>query len=247
MKLEKFVSNIKDFNDISASGKIDFFLYFLTVVENKEGVNSKEIESCFDALKVSKYSNISAYLKSNSKKIKNKSAKFILQNGLYHLERTRKVEIDTILNVPQDINPTNDYFPLELFTGTRGYLEGIAKQTAACYDFGLYDACAVMTRKLLETLIIEAFESHNIVSKIQDNTGNFFALSALIDSFKNETTWNIGRNAKDSIPKIKTMGDLSAHNRRYFSKKSDVDKLKDNLRIVFEELIHIIDFPNKSN
>jgi hypothetical protein len=59
MKLEKFVSNIKDFNDISAGGKIDFFLYFLTVVENKEGVNSKEIESCFDALKVSKYSNIS--------------------------------------------------------------------------------------------------------------------------------------------------------------------------------------------
>ena len=40
------------------------------------------------------------------------------------------------------------------------------------------------------------------------------------------------------------MGDLSAHNRRYFSKKPDVDKLKDDLRIVVEELIHIIDYPN---
>nr|WP_315219781.1 hypothetical protein [uncultured Flavobacterium sp.] len=247
MTLEKFVSNIKDFNNISASTKIDFFVYFLTVIENKEGANNKDVGSCFDVLKISKYSNIPAYLKTNSKKAKSKSAKFIVQNGFYHLERTRKAEIDTILNVPPDLNPTDAYFPLELFTNTRGYLESIAKQTASCYDYGLYDACAVMTRKLLEVLIIEAFESHNIVSRIKDNTDNFFSLSGLIDSFKNESTWNIGRNAKDSIPKIKKMGDLSAHNRRYFSRKPDVDKLKDDLRVVFEELIHIIDFRNKSN
>lgn len=247
MTLEKFVSGIKGFNDISASGKIDFFVYFLTVVENNEGTNTKDITSCFDKLKISKYSNIPAYLKTNSKKGKGKTAKFIIQNGLYHLERTKRSEIDEILNVPLDLNPTDAYFPLELFTGTRGYLEGIAKQTASCYDFGLYDACAVMTRKLLEVLIIEAFESHNIVSRIKDNTDNFFSLSGLIDSFKNESTWNIGRNAKDSIPKIKKMGDLSAHNRRYFSRKPDVDKLKDDLRIVFEELIHIIDFSNKKS
>lgn len=247
MTLEKFVSNIKDFNNISASTKIDFFVYFLTVIENKEGANNKDVESCFDVLKISKYSNIPAYLKTNSKKAKSKSAKFIVQKGSYHLERTRKGEIDTILNVPPDLNPTDAYFPLELFTNTRGYLESIAKQTAACYDYGLFDACAVMTRKLLEVLIIEAFESYNISSKIKDNNDNFFFLSDLIDSFKSESSWNIGRNAKDSIPKLKKMGDLSAHNRRYFSRKADIDKLKDDLRIVFEELLHIIDYPSKKS
>jgi len=40
------------------------------------------------------------------------------------------------------------------------------------------------------------------------------------------------------------MGDLSAHNRRYIARKNDLDKLKDDLRIVLEELIHIIDYPN---
>ena len=40
------------------------------------------------------------------------------------------------------------------------------------------------------------------------------------------------------------MGDLSAHNRRYIARKIDLDKLKDDLRIVLEELIHIIDYPN---
>jgi hypothetical protein len=245
MTLEKFVCSIIDFNNISASLKIDFFIYFLTVIENNEGIASKDIGACFDELKISKYSNIPSYLKTNSKKAKGKTAKFILQNGLYHLERTKKNEIDAILNVPQVINPTNAYFPLELFTGTRGYLESIAIQTAACYDNQLFDACAVMTRKLLEVLIIEAFESYGISSKIKDNNDNFFFLSDLIDSFRNESSWNIGRNAKDSIPKLKKMGDLSAHNRRYFSRKPDIDKLKDDLRIVFEELLHIIDYPSK--
>jgi hypothetical protein len=146
--------------------------------------------------------------------------------------------------VPPIPNPSNDYFPLEIFKNTRGYIESISLQAAACYDNGLFDACAVMTRKLLEVLIIEAFERHLIVSKIKDTNDNFFSLSDLIDTFRNETKWNIGRNAKESIPKLKKMGDLSAHNRRYVSKKPDIDKIKDELRIVFEELIHIIDYPN---
>lgn len=101
-----------------------------------------------------------------------------------------------------------------------------------------------MTRKLLEGLIIEAFERHNISNKLKNSSDNFYYLSDLIEIFKTETTWNIGRNAKNSLPSLKKMGDLSAHNRRYIARKIDLDKLKDDLRIVLEELIHIIDYPN---
>lgn len=101
-----------------------------------------------------------------------------------------------------------------------------------------------MTRKLLEGLIIEAFERHNISNKLKNSSDNFYYLSDLIEIFKTETTWNIGRNAKNSLPSLKKRGDLSAHNRRYIARKIDLDKLKDDLRIVLEELIHIIDYPN---
>lgn len=244
MLLNTFIHLIKDFDNFTPSNKIDYFVYYYTVVKGNEGTTPKDIEACFDELKNTKYSNIPQYLKNNTKKVKGKTPKFILQKGTYHLERSKKSEIDTLLSVPQAIIPTNNYFPLELFDNTRGYLTTIAQQTAACYDQGLYDACSVMTRKLLEVLIIEAFERHKISAKIKNTTDNFYYLSDLIEIFKEEATWNIGRNAKSSLASLKKMGDLSAHNRRYIARRNDVDKVKDDLRIVLEELIHLIDYPN---
>jgi hypothetical protein len=244
MTLENFVQQIKDFDNLVASNKIDFFIYLLTVTKGKEGIKARDIEDCFDELKISKYSNSGQYLKNNSQKNKNKPPKFILKNGIYHLERTRKSAIDSELGAPKEHVPTSNYIPLEIFNNTRGYLKAISSQAAGCYDNGLYDGCSVMTRKLLEVLIIETFERYKLSAKIKNSSDNFLYLNDLIDAFKTESTWNIGRNAKESLPKLKKMGDLSAHNRRYTANKVDVDKLKDDLRIVLEELIHIIDYPN---
>lgn len=244
MTLDTFVHQINDFDTSTASSKIDYFVYYHTVVKENEGATAKDIEACFDELKTTKYSNIPQYLKNNIKKVKGKTPKFILQKSAYHLERSKKSEIDALVNAPRAVIPTNNYFPLELFSNTRGYLTTIAQQAAGCYDQGLYDACSVMTRKLLEVLIIEAFERHSISAKVKNSNDNFYYLSDLIEIFKNESTWNIGRNAKNSLPSLKKMGDLSAHNRRYIARKNDIDKLRDDLRIVLEELIHIVDYSN---
>ncbi len=244
MSLEQFVSSFADFDKFKASSKIDIFVYYLTIIKLQEGINNKDIDSCFDLLKIQRYTNTSQYLAINSKKQKKKPAKFVLQKGLYHLERTKKAEIDSLIGLPKTFTPTNNYFPQELFNNTRGYLQTIAQQASGCYDQGFYDACSVLTRKLLEVLIIEVFERHSISDKVKNNADNFYYLSDLIEIFKSESTWNIGRNAKNSLLSLKKMGDLSAHNRRYIARKVDIDKLKDDLRIVLEELIHLIDYPN---
>ncbi len=244
MSLEHFISTVKDFDSLPAGSKVDFFVYYLTVVKGNQGIKAKDIDECFDELKIKKYSNIPQYLSINSKILKNKPPKFIIQKGLYHLERNKKAAIDNIVNAPKVIIPSNSYFPAELFDNTRGYLKAIATQAAVCYDQGLYDACSVMTRKLLEVLIIETFEKHGISSKVKNNSGNFYYLSDLIDLFKAENTWNVGRNAKSSLPNLKKMGDLSAHNRRYIARQTDLNNIKDDLRIALEELIHLIDYPN---
>lgn len=127
-----------------------------------------------------------------------------------------------------------------LVRGTRGYIEKVANQINGCYEHGWFDGCAVMIRRLVETLIIETYEKHGITHKIKNPTsGDFYYLSDQIDCIMKESTWNLGRNAKAALPKLKNIGDLSAHSRRYNAHKQDIDKIIGELRIVVQELIYL--------
>ena len=44
--------------------------------------------------------------------------------------------------------------PNSLVAGTRGYIEKVVFQINGSYEKGWFDACAVMMRRLLETLIV---------------------------------------------------------------------------------------------
>ncbi|MFD2937861.1 hypothetical protein [Spirosoma flavum] len=145
----------------------------------------------------------------------------------------------------KDDELTDQFFPFELVEGTRGYIENVAKQSILSYQNGLYDSCLVMVRKLIETLIIEAFEVHKIESNIKSNDGFYFYLSDLISILLSEAAWTITRNSQQSFPKIKKFADLSAHNRRFNAKKNDIDQIKDDIRIVIEELVHLAKFDKK--
>ena len=122
---------------------------------------------------------------------------------------------------------------------TRGYIEIIVNQINSTYENGSYDACAVMIRRLVETLIIEVFEHYNIANKIKTPVGDFFFLSDLITQILNEPSWTVSRNARQALPKLKNVGDLSAHSRRYNAHRTDIDKIIPDLRIAMQELIYL--------
>lgn len=129
--------------------------------------------------------------------------------------------------------------PYSLFEGTREYLERIVRQINGCYASGWYDACAVMIRRLVETLVIEAFESHKIESKIKDSTGDYLRLRDLVTKALNEPAWNLGRNVKKILPRLKDVGDLSAHSRRFIAQREDIEKIMLDLRVVAQEFIFL--------
>lgn len=241
--INDFTKRISEFDSLSNSEKIDYIVYFILIIEKKSEAKVGDIRKCFEDLHSVPYSNISAYLNKFSQR--GKSQKFIKNGTGYLIERKRKEEIDLITkNVPTP-KPSDDLFPMVILDNTRGYILKNAEQASVCYDLGLYDASAVMIRKLVETLIIECFERHGIESKIKGGDGHFYFLSDLIGKFLAETgKWAISRNTSQSLPKIKALGDLSAHNRRFNAKKPDIDKIKDDLRIVIEDLVHLIDYPN---
>ena len=134
---------------------------------------------------------------------------------------------------------TQPVIMMSLVRGTRGYIERVANQINGAYENGWYDACAVMLRRLIETLIIEAFEHHKIAGKIQTPQGDFLYLRDLIDRTLAETSWHLGRNVKQALPKLKDIGDKSAHSRRYVAQRGDIQPLLTDIRTAVQELLYI--------
>lgn len=128
---------------------------------------------------------------------------------------------------------------MSIVRGTRGYIERISTQANGAYERGWYDACAVMIRRLLETLLIEAFEAHEISSTIKTSQGDFVFLRDMIDATLKEPSWNLGRNCKSAMPRLKDVGDKSAHSRRFVAQRGDLDKLLPDVRVVIQELVYL--------
>jgi hypothetical protein len=126
-----------------------------------------------------------------------------------------------------------------LVRGTRGYIERIVNQANGTYENGWYDACAVMLRRLLETLLIEAFEHHKVAKHIQNSSGDFFYLRDMITQALKEPAWNLSRNCKNAMPRLKDVGDKSAHSRRFVAQRGDIDKLLPDIRVAVQELVYL--------
>jgi len=138
------------------------------------------------------------------------------------------------------LSESEQVISFSLVRGTRGYIEKITNQINGCYEHGWFDGCAVMIRRLVETLIIETYEKHGIAYKIKNPfSGDFYYLSDQINCLIKETKWNLGRNTKTALPKLKDIGDLAAHSRRFNAHKQDIDKIISELRIVVQELIYL--------
>ena len=134
---------------------------------------------------------------------------------------------------------SNIVLPRSLLRGTRGYLEKVGNQVNGCYENGWYDACSVLLRRLIETLIIESFEKHSIADRIKNPRGDFLFLRDLVTRCLAESAWNLSRNCKQALPKLKDIGDKSAHSRRYIAQRGDLDPLLPDIRISVQELLFL--------
>lgn len=164
-----------------------------------------------------------------------------LAKAMVQASKAVQLEASSYGTVPDEGIPaySQQVIPKSLGTNTRGYIEKILNQINGCYEKGWFDACAVMIRRLVETLIIECFEAHNLANRIKNTNGEFLFLSDLIDKLLVESSWNLGRNTRLSLPKIKSIGDKSAHSRRFTARRWDIDRAVDDIRVVAEELLYL--------
>ena len=129
--------------------------------------------------------------------------------------------------------------------GTKVYIERVVDQINGTYEEGWYDACAVMLRRLIETLIIEAYEGKKIDHKIKDKNGEFLRLNRLINKACKESDLNLSRVTKEILPEIKKLGDVSAHTRPFNANRSILERLLQDHFLDIQVLVQ--DFISKAD
>lgn len=131
------------------------------------------------------------------------------------------------------------FIPNDLIEERHHILKKVLWEINRSYDSACYNSCAVMIRRLTESLIIESFEHHRIEKKIKIG-GNYIEFSALIGVAVSEPKLGLTRNTKRILPDLKFLGDLGSHNRKALVRKDDLDKLHQATRSAIEELVHNI-------
>jgi len=182
------------------------------------------------------------FFTNNSKRGKNQI--FVKKKDGYSLLATRRESISsTFVKKELEIIASDELFPISIFETTKDYLKDFAKEAAACYDYGLYSSCLFMLRKITEILIIELYESKGLEAQIKTPNGDYFQLSELIKAASNESSWKFSKIVKENLPKIKLLADSSVHSKRFKARKPDIETMKTEVRISFEEIIKLIDYP----
>lgn len=133
---------------------------------------------------------------------------------------------------------TDYILPFDLYKNTRQNVERIADQINKSFYFGIYDGCAVLMRRLIEMLLISAFQEHGIKQEILDSDGFFLPLSAIVKIALGNTELNLTRNARENLGLFVEKGNLSAHNPFYNARKRDIEIAQSKFRQLVEELFY---------
>ncbi|MCI0697961.1 DUF4145 domain-containing protein [candidate division KSB1 bacterium] len=127
-----------------------------------------------------------------------------------------------------------------MFKGKDKYVREITFEINRCFRNGAYNGCSVLMRRLLETLIIQVHEKKGSTATARNSaTGHYYKLERLIDDLLATNPFGLSRNALGALPKLKRIGDWGAHNRNILIRESDIEDLKTEARLCFEELIKL--------
>lgn len=136
----------------------------------------------------------------------------------------------------KNVKVNDSVIPAEWVANTRPYLEKMVLQINGCYEYGFLDGCATLSRRLMESLIIEIYVHEKRQHEIQDS-GVFISLEKLIKYIVADAKVNLGRNTPQTMKDIKQLGDTAAHDRTYITPPVDIDDLKLRYRRLINELL----------
>lgn len=163
-------------------------------------------------------------------------------NATHILEAAKRIQkdVNNLTRPPAEgSKPATDrIIDTTLVRGTPGNFVRVVDQINGTYERGWYDACAVMLRRLLEMLIIEAYVANGLKENIKGQNGRFLRLNGLIRRACSESSWALDDNG-DILRRLNAIGNWSAHKRRFVANREDIDAYVPEIRVVVQELIYL--------
>lgn len=237
MNIEHYARKVS-LDDSSEIGKVELLAFFFSEDKDQQEFSVPEMVEILVAL---------GYARPNATRLKGRiknSSAFIKgsKSGLYRLSKS---SLKTLRSDFPDIGDSEEIvsdstlIPEILFEEIRRpYLVKIVRQINASYENNLFDACAMMMRRLLEVLIIHSFEKAGIESEISDSDGGYQNLKTLINKAKSRPEIGLSGSVRRAIDQFRELGNLSAHLIHYNCRKDDIRALRMDYRATIEELLY---------
>jgi hypothetical protein len=131
--------------------------------------------------------------------------------------------------------------PMGLFenNNARSHLETLVVQINGTYQAGFYDACAVMCRRLLQCMLLLAFERAKKSEIIRDPCGEYRTFADIILLASSGRHIRLPRGVRAVMGKIEYLGELAACHPAYTTRQKDIDEQRLGFRRLISELAHL--------
>lgn len=133
---------------------------------------------------------------------------------------------------------TDTFLDAEIFRDCPAFIAFLIPQVNGCWDRGWFVACALTTRRLLETLIVYLYEKRGWTSDIRDAHG-YKRLQDLVDKVSGDSRVGLNQRSKNALAHLKTVGDVAAHDFKIQVRKKDLADKRFDLRLTCERLLVI--------
>lgn len=230
--------DVRDFcikNDLVNMNEIDKVAYLAFFVQWSKSKNIFTIVEIVDILRENNLCNPNI----SRLKVKiRKNKRFMCKGENFALTQKAYLEIsqNCIMLDFETIKSNSEFIDENLFNSSPTYLKSLVKQINCSYANNLFDAVAVLIRRVFEILLIKTYLKIGIDDEIKAN-GNYVTLEKIIDNAIQNKKLSLSRSKKD-LDSIRNVGNYSAHKLEYNANKNDIDKIKDKYRLIVEELLY---------
>ncbi len=133
------------------------------------------------------------------------------------------------------IESNSEFLDESLFPENYSYLIKLVKQINASYKNNLYDATAVLIRRVFEILLIKTYQQLGIDDEIKKGDG-YVSLEKIIDNALLNNKIKFSRSKRE-LDNVRNIGNFAAHKIEYNTNRNDLNKIKDSYRAIVEELL----------
>jgi hypothetical protein len=100
--------------------------------------------------------------------------------------------------------PTESYLPATIFDGQKPYIIRLIPQINGCFGSGYFEACAMLCRRLIETMIIDLYDQKGWSHELKDSVSkDYFGLKTLVNKISSDPRFGFDSKIQKGLNSVK--------------------------------------------